>query len=368
MNPYRPDKVTLHPERLQALARGVQPVPVQAHLVISDRCNQDCVVCAYRLEGYTSNELFPIRDTDGNVVERNPMRMIPLEKAHAIIRGCWQLGLKAIQITGGGEPTVHPDHARICEAVRRFGLDLGFVTNGVYLSPEAMPALVSPGAETWIRISLDAGDAETYTRERRCPPDHWSRVWSTIRSVVAARAQVAGSPLVIGVSYVLTAENFRGVVEATKMARASGVDNIRISGVFQNAGSAHFPTFMPEVTDCIAEAEALQTRDFAVINQFPDRIMDLLQGAPDYQVCGYQHLCTYIGADLNVYRCCGLAYNYRGLVGSLQGQSLVDLWMSPEKTESFARFDARQCVRCPFNDKNRAIAAAVTAHRHGSFV
>ena len=368
MNPYRADKVTFHPERLQGLARGTQPVPVQAHLVISDLCNQNCVVCSYRLEGYTSNELFPIRDTYGNAVGRNPIRMIPVEKAIAIIRECRQLGLKAIQITGGGEPTVHPDHAKIFDAVRQCKLDLGFVTNGVYLSPAAMPALVSPGAETWMRISLDAGDPGTYARVRRCPVDHWGRVWSTIRSVVTARAQVVGSPLVIGISYVLNAENYRGVAEATRMARDAGVDNIRISGIFQNAGSAYFRPFTQEAMECCNEAQAFQTPYFTVINQFPDRFKDLAQGAPDYAFCGYQHFCTYIGADLNVYRCCGLSYSRRGLVGSLQGQSLVDLWMSPAKVENYAKFDARQCLRCPFNDKNRAIAEAVSAHRHGNFV
>src|SRR5512146_1039559 len=100
---YRPDKVLLHPDCIQALCRGQQPAPVQAELILSDLCNQDCPWCAFRSEGYSSNVLFAVRDETGKTVDHNPHRMIPFEKVKEILDDCVLMGVQAIQITGGGE-------------------------------------------------------------------------------------------------------------------------------------------------------------------------------------------------------------------------------------------------------------------------
>jgi sulfatase maturation enzyme AslB (radical SAM superfamily) len=65
---------------------------------------------------------------------------------------------------------------------------------------------------------------------------------------------------------------------------------------------------------------------------------------------------TYIGGDLNVYRCCTTAYNERGVIGSLKNQTFRQLWESQEKREDFDNFDARGCERCMFNNENRVIS------------
>jgi wyosine [tRNA(Phe)-imidazoG37] synthetase (radical SAM superfamily) len=369
MTVYRADKIVLHPDRIRQFCCGMQPIPLQVQLIISDLCSQDCRFCAYRMEGYSSNELFPVRDGSGATIDKNPKRWIPLEKVDEILNDCRSLGVRAIQITGGGEPTVHPEHAQIFTRVRQIGLDLGVVTNGVRLEDsEAIEALVATGAETWLRISMDAGNSETYRSIRRCPPSHWTRVWSNIEKIVTARAQTMRSPLTIGIGFVVNADNYKEVVDATRRARESGVDNIRISGMFQPHGIAYFSPFLEEARSLCHEARQLATEQFAVIDLFSDRIEDLQQGRPDYAFCGYQHLCAYIGADLNVYRCCVFSYNQRGLLGSIRNQSFATLWTGEAKRADFDRFDARECTHCQHNSKNRAILAAILAHRHGNFI
>ena len=369
MTIYRSDKVLFHPDRIHALCQGVQPIPLQVQISISDLCNQGCRTCAYRMEGYSSNALFVDRDSSGRVVNANPVRWILREKLEAILDDCQKLGVKAIQITGGGEPTLHPEYSEVFDGIVRRGLDLGVVTNGVLLTnPHAIEALTRPGVETWIRVSLDAGTAKTYTHFRRCHPDHWGRVWQTIRTLVAARNYLRNSPLTIGVGFVVNAENYREVPDATRLARDAGVDNIRLSGVFQPHGADYFAPFLSEAIDSCAAAMSLQTPTFSVVNLFPDRLADLERGRPAESFCGYQHLCTFLGADLTVYRCCVFAYNPRGMVGSLRAQTFADLWTSPAKRENFAQFDARDCTHCQHHAKNQAIRDAMAAARHRNFV
>jgi len=357
-----------HLERIKALCRGEHPAPVHVQVIISDLCNQNCGFCCYRTDGYSSNELFFIRDIEGEIVSRNPTRFIPFEKAREILEDCAAMGVKAIEITGGGEPTVHPQHAEVFETVRDLGMDLGLVTNGVSLSDRAIAALVAPGEETWVRVSVDAGTQATYARTRQCPPKHWDLAWRNIRRLVVAKKATLRSPLIIGVSFVLTAENWKEVVQATELARAAGVDNLRIGGLFQNARTQYYDAFRDEAFDLCNRAFDLSTAEFSVVNLFGDRYQDLVQGSPNYRTCGYQRVATYIGGDLNVYRCCVQAYNHRGLIGSLKDQRCADLWAGLADSKTYLDFDARGCAMCQHNSKNRAIADAVESQRHGSFV
>ena len=79
-------------------------------------------------------------------------------------------------------------------------------------------------------------------------------------------------------------------------------------------------------------------------------------------LCCYQFLTTYIGGDLNVYRCCNTAYTQKGLIGNLRGQRFSDL-----KPKLFL-FDARQCKFCQFRGQNKAIKALIDEPTHVNFV
>lgn len=86
-------------------------------------------------------------------------------------------------------------------------------------------------------------------------------------------------------------------------------------------------------------------------------------GSPEDSFCGYQHFTTYIGADLNVYRCCNTAYTKAGKVGSLVERSFKEFLSAAD----FA-FDARSCRFCQFLGQNAAISALLNKPEHAEFV
>jgi MoaA/NifB/PqqE/SkfB family radical SAM enzyme len=92
---------------------------------------------------------------------------------------------------------------------------------------------------------------------------------------------------------------------------------------------------------------------FQIFDLFGERVEDLREGAPDYPVCAYQYYNTYIGGDQNVYRCCVLAYNERGLLGSIE--PFDKFWVKEETRTKLREFKANECERCQFNNKNRAM-------------
>jgi len=363
LNPYSYNKALLHMDRLLELRDGKLPAPIHTHLIISDLCNQNCSFCAYRIDGYT--EFFAIRNGSGKLV-RNPNRMINYDTVIRILEELKSAGVKAVQFTGGGEPTLHPDCAEFINRAHQLKLDTALVTNGWKLNKEIRSAILG---STWIRISLDCASPESYHQMRRAPERAFHEVLENIRALVDARDK-SGSDLTIGIGYVVNKDNWQEIIPGVKLARSLGVDNIRLSAVFQPENAAYFVGFHYQAAALCKEAEWLSTGEFKVINNFSDRMGELVQGHPEYSRCPHQHFVPYIGADLNLYCCCVLAYTRRGLIGSLKDQSFSELWWGEKRKDYLEAFDARECPRCQFNDKNRNMNKLIESSKimHGNFL
>lgn len=356
MNPYANNKALHHRRSLELLRTENQPYPVHVQIVLSDLCNHSCSFCAYRWDGYTTNELFHVLTETGEK-NHNPNRMLPEEKVNEILRDCHLMGVKALQFTGGGEPTVHPQHKDIFDRAIRSGFECALVTNGTRWVPGIADTL---SQFTWVRFSLDAGTPETYSAVRHIGKENFHTLLEHVRMLSNAKHRDR-TELVIGVGFVVTKENWQEVGMAARLARDAGADNLRISAVFQPDGEKYFSDFFSRAREECSNVKLLyETPTFSVSNMFGDRVEDLHVAHPDYVKCGIQQFTTYIGADQNVYRCCNLAYNPRGFIGSIRDQSFFELWNGTHKYKDFSTFDARECPRCQFNQKNRAINAALT--------
>lgn len=338
---YTDLKPAWHLDKIKSLRETGQCLPGQVQLVISDLCNHDCPWCAYRSEGYSSNQHF-----NGPEGERNPNRRIPTGKCFEIIDDIASMGIRAIQFTGGGEPTVHKDHIAIFSRALTNGLKCALVTNGNVLA-EGWGS-VYPHFD-WIRVSLDAGTPETYASVRRTSTKNFDLAIANV-----TRLATSGSH--VGVSFVVLKENRDEIKKAAELAKASGASSIRFAALFSTEMASYYEGWGESSHSAIAESKALlEDNDFSVIDMLGQRQSDLEQGRPEASFCGYQHLNVYIGGDQKVYRCCNTAYNDLGLVGDLSDQTFSEFWASDAKDAAYRDFDARSCEHCAFNGKNRLI-------------
>ena len=335
---------------------GLPPVPKQVQVILSDLCNQDCGFCAYRMTGYSSNELFTEGAKLAATGHNNPIRFMDTERALALVREIKEAGVLAIQFTGGGEPTVHTQHERIFGTALDEGLACALVSNGVKWSASLRSSVLPKFS--WVRVSVDAGTPATYAKIRNCPVDHWDKALANVKGL-AGWIQASKSPCLLGIGWVVTPENYREIVEGVQVAHDTGARYVRMSAMFSPEDEKPYAGIYEEVKESIQEAKRrYEGPDFTVHNLFGERVEDLRQGRPDYRTCAYQHYTSYIGADMRPYRCCVLAYNRRGIIGngSLRDMSFGDFWRSSDRVRDFERFDARGCERCQFNPKNRAMA------------
>lgn len=344
--------------------------PKQVQLILSDLCNQDCSFCAYRMSGYTSNELFMGESQPAAYGHSNPKRWIPTDRALRLIDEFKEAGVLSVQFTGGGEPTVHPEHEIVFSKALDAGLRCSLVSNGIRwnytLAKDILPRF------DWVRVSIDAGNSNYYAKMRNTPRSNWTRVWENVRTL-AGSIKSAQSQTILGLGFVVTPDSYEQIPEFTAIASSSGAQNIRYTAIFSPEDSKPFAGIYDEIKALIVKARAdHESEDFKVYDNFGSRLDDLKQQSPDYSFCSYQFYTAYVGGDLNAYRCCVLAYNKRGLMegGNLKERSFAEFWKSPERTADMKTLNATGCERCQFNGKNRAMnyvmgnTASDTTPRH----
>jgi MoaA/NifB/PqqE/SkfB family radical SAM enzyme len=243
----------------------------------------------------------------------------------------------------------------------RRALDLGFkcalVSNGLKWSPllrsEILPRF------TWVRVSIDAGTPATYAHTRGTSIDAWDRVLSHL-SDLCGQVAVQKTSCLVGVGWVVTPENWRELVDGVRVAKECGAANVRLSALFSPDWEKPYLPIYEQIKDLIHEArDRYQDAGFIVHDRFGDRIQDLVDANPDYKSCHYMKYTTYVGGDLNNYVCCVYSYSKRGLLTSLKDKPFDEWWASDERKQFMDNFDARQCVRCMFNPKNRALNTLV---------
>lgn len=335
---FKPAHIS-HQGRMLSLSQGLCAAPAQVHLVITNRCNHNCSFCAYRSSRSSSSQNF---DKTDQIDWDSRGRKLIEELARA--------GTSAIQFTGGGEPTVHPRFTDFLSVTFSHGMKAALVTNGGNVGDVDMHLVMRL---SWIRFSLDAATAETHARLHGVSVKEFSRVTENIHRVVKEKGRAGHGP-VIGVGFVISPENWRETGQAIEMADALGVDNIRISAAFfADAIGSHLEYF-EEVKEMILQAKKKARFGLRVFDLFGDRVEDLVQRNPRQPRCWISKLVPYIAADLNIYTCCVLAYNRRGLLGSV-AEAPFDTFWRDEAHPVLSRFDASGCPLCMFNEKNRML-------------
>ncbi len=145
-NYFKLDKLFYHLENVAARR------PVTADIDVVNFCNQACYYCYYhRGSGEMSVDVF-----------------------YDVVRILQQQGVKAVNLTGTGEPLLHSQIDRICAVLNNLEVPYGVKTNLSVMPPDNCSAV-------WIKVSLDASSSEEYSETRGV--DHYSIVLDNIRAV-----------------------------------------------------------------------------------------------------------------------------------------------------------------------------------------
>lgn len=354
LNCYATDKVIFHPKIVQSFMVHCshEMNPVFIHLMPQNFCNQNCSFCSYRMEEWKNSKDFDKKSH------------IPIERLIQLVRELDDIGVKAIEITGGGEPLAHPQITVLLQELATVPIETALVTNGTLLKEVTVDFLYNTHLQ-WARVSIDAGNKDMYCKVRRCPDTHWVMAWQGVKRLVDRR-----DDQLIGIGYVITDQNYNGVYEACSRARDYGVDNVRVSMAFTSKGADLLNQEQKlEARKQLELCEKLNNRTFTVIDLFNERLTNMLkQSTQNYDYCGIKDLLCVIEGACNVYTCCTLTGTKDGYIGNISEQTLAELWKT--KVTFREKFDPRKMCKCAclYEKRNRVILGLRNPPEHINFI
>ncbi|MBC7836892.1 radical SAM protein [Acetobacteraceae bacterium] len=207
---YSKAKLAFHSAALQSIRSGEQQPPIVVHWFPTNVCNQACVFCTFgsgpdRLRAKILNRR---KERWKNQQLADPHAVMPKEKMLETVHCLKEIGVKAIQISGGGEPVAYPFFDEMVSAITAAGMEFGLVTNGTLINHVKAELIGSLGF-VWARVSIDAGNQGDYKRVRNVSAGHWSRAWKSVSLLARERVRAGHHPEAsVGVGYVVDRDNW----------------------------------------------------------------------------------------------------------------------------------------------------------------
>ncbi|HLI27348.1 MAG TPA: radical SAM protein [Chloroflexota bacterium] len=193
-----------------------------------------------------------------------------------------EYGAHTVVLSGGGEPLLHPELPRLIRRAGALGYRVHLYTNGFNLARQADALTGALLAADRVRVSLHSPHPTTYDQIVGLPAraQALAQVSQGLRQLLAAR-DASGSPLQVGIGFVVQPLNVHEVAAMCAFARDVGVDflNIRQDEV---AVTTLTPSQRQHLrAQLVAVRQALVAGDYAGVHiDFSDDLTALANGEP----------------------------------------------------------------------------------------
>jgi len=278
---------------------------------------------------------------------------VPNEILLDLPRQMQETGIKAIEITGGGEPTLHPKFIEFYKKCGEYGLDIGLVTNGSRLNPEIINLIKKYGM--WVRVSMDSSNPVTHRAIHRTPNYDFEKRLKNIKQLVHGKPK----GLTVGISFIVTPDNYDDIESAARLFEAIDVDHIRFSWMFDKQGTAGLTKEQIEnIGNLIPKLQKeLDRETFKIFNE-KNRIQ-LYTAKNEFKTCNFQRFVIAIGADSGLYPCCIMKYNKKFQYGNLKDNTLKEIVTSLNTKAFMEDLNPMNCYPCWLSDRNASITNAI---------
>ncbi|MBT6447210.1 MAG: radical SAM protein [Flavobacteriaceae bacterium] len=296
---------------LKALKEKEITAPIHIRIKPINICNHDCWYCAYRNSNLQLGN--QMQETD----------RIPFEKLNEIADDIIEMRVKAVTFSGGGEPLLYKKLPLIIEKLAKAGVKVASLTNGSNLKGNMAEAFRKYG--TWIRISIDGYDNESYANARGVKHNAFSHLLKNISDFT-----ITSTKCIIGCVIIVDHNNCNHIYELCLKLKDVGVKNIKISGVITGntlESNDYHLKIKNIVKNQLTKCKKLINRKFTIIDHYHD-INDRFYKL--YETCPFILYRPVIGADSNVYTCQDKAYTTGGILGSIKNVSFKEFWFSEE--------------------------------------
>jgi len=206
-------------------------------------------------------------------------------------------------LTGGGEPLIHPRCTDMVRELKDHGVEIGFSTNGILLTPALSRDLADAGLD-YINLSVDAADPETYEAIRVGARFHKLR--ENLLALAEVRRETGGQPF-LSVQMTLSRANMHGILDMVRFASEVQVGHLAIEPITPAFAGETYAEFYRE--NYVAAKEVVgqirQARDVALSLGIPNFSSHYLSPKVKVERCSQPWITLGVRVDGSTIRCCG---------------------------------------------------------------
>lgn len=315
------NRILTYYTEIQQLKRGEMCSPRFADLHTSNRCNHNCVGCAYK-DGLNN-------------------KIMTFDEHNKVVDDLLDLGVKGFDFAGGGDPLMIPYLSDIFDKIKKANCYYGIITNGSLLTDDLIRQIIDQA--TYIRISLEASCKEEYRKYKKVRAKEWYRVLDNISKLVKEKIKNK-SNCEIGIKFSV-GKSFRGARHyrnAMSLGNELCVDNIQFKAL------RHKPeelTLIEKGKENIIYNKIFKSKHYGM------KLKKWILPVNDIPQCWLNPLHIVVDYLANVYICCYYYYRYDDhKIGNMFKKPLKDLWYSDYHKKLIMQIDKNECkkVDCKF--------------------
>ena len=335
--PFSSDKILNHlPEVAQLITDPVSVKPITVEWHLSNICTHNCPHCTFK--NLPKGDLFDYALVDDVICDLREM------------------GVKAIVYSGGGEPLEYDYSNSVFTKAHLAGIEQGLITNGKELWDLTIRKAIVENL-SWCRISVDAVGQKTYTKTHGVD-DGFEALLRNIVELVKLRRKVK-SKTKIGVSFLLTEDNYLDLKEAAYMFSQSGVDYFQVKPlVVKNAPEVN-PFWRGMLYNSLISLQDYETGDYKIYIQ-GHKFRDVLTKASlKFCKCHGHPFYPVITPSGKVYVCCMMIGREDCLYGTItKTKRFKDIWDSEIRYKIGKSVGVNHCpINCKLAETNKTLEA-----------
>jgi MoaA/NifB/PqqE/SkfB family radical SAM enzyme len=314
-------KLIYHPERVASIMsvgkdweKAKHVYPIYLELSPIGACNHRCTFCSVDYIGYKPNRL-------------------SMDVMNERLPELGRLGVKSIMYAGEGEPLLHKDISEMILLTKKSGIDVSLTTNATIM-PKNFLDLALPEV-SWIKVSLNAGTAENYSRIHGTKIKDFQLVLVNLAAMVKARRE-KNLNCVIGAQIVLLPENQGEITILAETCRSLGIDYLVVKPYSQHLSSGNTTHKNINYSGMIKLEEGLrayETATFSVI--FRSHTMKKYNEPHAYNKCNATpFVWAYIMANGIVSSCSAYLLDERFELGNINTESFEAIWTGERRRKN----------------------------------
>ncbi|HOG82730.1 MAG TPA: radical SAM protein [Smithellaceae bacterium] len=323
-------------DRAREARQGGIPYPRMAIIYPNYFCNYECVGCEY------SN------------MNRRENRHMDFPRLSKLLEELRNMGVDSLEFCGGGEPTLYRQLDNIITYGRQLGFSIGLLTNGSHVRGKLAQTIARE--LSYVRISLDAATANTYTLTKRPAGADFNTIITQIRNLIRLRHQ-AKSQLLISIKFLVSKMNRHDIPAVFDLAGDLQVDSLQFKALRQSTAK-----LTPRQQHLVA------TQINSLKAAHPD--LKVLGGVDKLTArcrCWITPLQTVIDAKGDVFLCCYYLHRRtRHCIGNIYKNTFREIWEGPRHKRAIADIRPVECnlFDCRFIHYMKVLDPLLSDSRH----